>query len=264
YPFVSSPVALYSLSLHDALPIFNQGMGICDELDAALLHALHQDPARRFSSATEMREVLEAILNRGGSATLNVPTWSAPVVKESDLAPRSESTSELHQLHRLAATVERFWIRGVLGHDKRGVNFPQPPRTVEPEWVGPASVSPASLEPPPPVELSEEAAVLDVFDECAGRLAILGAPGTGKTLELLELANALLSRSYRDASYGVPVVLALGAWNARSRSLADWIVSELESKYATGRKWARRWLQEGQLVVLLDGLDEVPPSARQG
>src|SRR5690606_41266914 len=84
YPFVSSPVALYSLSLHDALPIFNQGMGICDELDAALLHALHQDPARRFSSATEMRQVLEGILNRGSSATLNVPTWSAPAVKEAE------------------------------------------------------------------------------------------------------------------------------------------------------------------------------------
>lgn len=265
-PFVgrtAAELAMRQLSERPRPPSsVNQGMGISDELDAVLLHALQQDPARRFASATEMREVLEAILRRGSSATLSVPMGKVPARSEMEPA-QSGGSSELHQLHKLATTVERFWIRGVLGHDKRGVNFPRPPRTLEQEWVGPASTGGGSLEPPPPAAVPEQTSILELFEDNAGRLLILGAPGTGKTVALLELASGLLERSHRDGK-GVPLVLALGAWNGRTRSLEDWIVAEVESKYATPRSLARRWLHEGRLAVLLDGLDEVPANARLG
>jgi predicted NACHT family NTPase len=48
-----------------------------------------------------------------------------------------------------------------------------------------------------------------VFDDMGGELLILGAPGSGKTTTLLELAGELLARAEAEDGQPIPVVFNL-------------------------------------------------------
>ncbi|GAB4376024.1 MAG: hypothetical protein Kow00121_22440 [Elainellaceae cyanobacterium] len=60
----------------------------------------------------------------------------------------------------------------------------------------------------------ENTSVISVFDQIgSGRsLLILGEPGSGKTITLLQLARDLVDRAEQDADYLIPVVLNLSSW----------------------------------------------------
>jgi len=103
--------------------------------------------------------------------------------------------------------------------------------------------------------LLKDRRIATIFD-ATGLLLILGEPGSGKTMTLLELAANLIARAKADAKERVPVVLNLSSWK-RKQSLAEWIAGELSQKYRVSIKIARSWLQNDYLVLLLDGLDEV-------
>ncbi|MGI5329499.1 hypothetical protein [Actinomadura nitritigenes] len=113
-----------------------------------------------------------------------------------------------------------------------------------------------------------------VFDESGRSLLLLGAPGAGKTTQLLDLADRLLTDAESGAEQPIPVVVDLssfrpaapvGLW-PRQRALASsdrerdtrWLLRSLRREYGLGRQVAERWLAAHQLVLLLDGLDEVP------
>jgi hypothetical protein len=110
----------------------------------------------------------------------------------------------------------------------------------------------------------EGARVIDQFDQLGeGRtLLILGEPGSGKTITLLELAQDLIDRAEIDPEHPIPVVFNLSSW-ATFRSqrsaipLANWLVQELKTKYQVSADIGKAWIQAQALVLLLDGLDEV-------
>ena len=91
---------------------------------------------------------------------------------------------------------------------------------------------------------------------------MLGDPGTGKTVALLEVAQDLLTKQEADPMLPVPVVFNLSSWAARKGSLADWMATELTAKYQVPKAKASEWLGAGALFPLLDGLDEVAAAAR--
>ena len=99
--------------------------------------------------------------------------------------------------------------------------------------------------------------VLQLFLRTGGGMLILGAPGGGKTTLLLELAGGLLERAESDAGQPVPVVASLASWAATRQPLADWLTAELAGRYRIPAPTARNWAAEDDLVLLLDGLDEV-------
>jgi eukaryotic-like serine/threonine-protein kinase len=101
-----------------------------------------------------------------------------------------------------------------------------------------------------------------VFDEVGGRLLILGAPGSGKTTALLELACDLLDRAETDPAQPMPVVFNLSSWTARRPPLAQWLINELHIRYDVPGLIARSWVTTGEIVPLLDGLDEVAKAYR--
>ncbi|MCA1992017.1 MAG: NACHT domain-containing protein, partial [Coleofasciculus sp. S288] len=109
--------------------------------------------------------------------------------------------------------------------------------------------------------------VIDKFDELGtGRtLLILGEPGSGKTTMLLELARDLLADAQEDGTLPIPVVLNLSSWgsNPRIKTLADWLVGELNKNYQVPQSQGNTWVKHQKLLLLLDGLDEVKAEQRE-
>ncbi len=89
-------------------------------------------------------------------------------------------------------------------------------------------------------------------------LLILGAPGAGKTIGLIGLARALLQTAVHDETAPVPVILNLSSWAGTQDSIAHWAVKELVVQYQIPRRTGRTWLAHDQILLLLDGLDEMP------
>ncbi|WP_326760514.1 NACHT domain-containing protein [Streptomyces phaeochromogenes] len=95
-----------------------------------------------------------------------------------------------------------------------------------------------------------------------GRLVVIGEPGAGKTVLALLLALGLLGT--REPGDPVPVLLPVSSWDPVRERLDDWIVRTLALPYYNGRpEIPRTLLTHGLLVPVLDGLDEIPESARR-
>ncbi len=107
-------------------------------------------------------------------------------------------------------------------------------------------------------ELPPGTRIIDVFDEANGSLLILGEPGSGKTTILLDLARSSIARAEEDPLQPIPVVFNLSSWAESRQSIADWLVEELNRKYQIPKRIARTWVANDDLLLLLDGLDEVP------
>ena len=112
--------------------------------------------------------------------------------------------------------------------------------------------------------------VLQMFLRTGGGMLILGAAGGGKTTLLLELADGLLERAESDPSQPVPVIASLATWTGRrhpgvqsgvqsggDQQLTAWLADELAESYRIPVSVARAWASQDDLVLLLDGLDEV-------
>ncbi|HNH48757.1 MAG TPA: protein kinase, partial [Myxococcota bacterium] len=93
-------------------------------------------------------------------------------------------------------------------------------------------------------------------------VVLTGAPGAGKSQRLLGVAEVLLQRARNGADGLLPVVLNLSSFPVFSGSFFEWLLHELVAKVALPRDQVRRWLEDGQLALLLDGLDEVAGPAR--
>ena len=99
--------------------------------------------------------------------------------------------------------------------------------------------------------------LIDVFDRLGRALLILGTPGAGKTTLLLTLAQDLLIRAAQNPEQPIPVVFPLSSWAERRRPLAAWLVDALNEQYDVPRTLGRAWVKDGNILPLLDGLDEV-------
>ena len=106
--------------------------------------------------------------------------------------------------------------------------------------------------------------IIDVFDQdaIAGKLLVLGAPGAGKTMTLLQLAKELTARAETDAAEPMPVLLNLSSWKDDNKSLSPWLEAELKFKYGVRRAIGKHWIDERCLLPLLDGLDELKPACQ--
>ena len=191
-----------------------------------------------------------------GTAPVAAPPATAPPPA---VAPGSADTRGLSILLR---KVRQFWVDGVLAHSiQRSARLELGLETVEGAvenpWGSLLETPGAGSEPVPAGRSLGE-----IFEEMGGSLLILGEPGSGKTVTLLELTRDLAARAETDPSRPVPVVFNLSSWTDPSRGLADWLADELAAKYLIPKKVGRAWIGESRLLPLLDGLDEVRTEAR--
>jgi transcriptional regulator with XRE-family HTH domain len=164
---------------------------------------------------------------------------------------------------RMLKRVQNYWINGILDSSLYQGTFIHlrlqdcPPVVVNP-WsqVAQESNLPSRALPP-------ETRLLDMYDEAVdGGLLLLGKPGAGKTTLLLSLTRDLLERASLDEKHPMPVIFNLSAWAEKRGSLPTWLVDELQVKYQVPRKLAQQWVQQDQILPLLDGLDEVAEAHR--
>ena len=104
--------------------------------------------------------------------------------------------------------------------------------------------------------------ILHVYDEATNALLILGKPGAGKSTLLVELARQLVERAETDETYPLPVILPLSSWAVKRPPLHTWLAEQVARIYDISKNIAQQWVNEDQLLLLLDGLDEMDEAAR--
>jgi len=175
-------------------------------------------------------------------------------------------------------------LRGQLHHHVRlNLSKETQPRQVRP-WGMEVKVAIAPSSQP----LSPETIIGQVFEQCSGRLLILGEPGAGKTTSLLDLALELVARAEEDPQEPIPVIVDLSDWQPTVfsstfrgsrvslknfsepfsekklvQSLLNWLIRKVRGRYEASLEQIKQWLENKRLVPLLDGLDEVSPEYQQ-
>ncbi|MBD2328768.1 hypothetical protein [Alkalinema sp. FACHB-956] len=111
----------------------------------------------------------------------------------------------------------------------------------------------------PAVAIANVRTLFDVFNQVDidGKLLILGKPGAGKTTEILKFAAELIDRAEADGNAAIPVILELSSWRDDGKPIAHWVIGQLKKQYNVPLPVAQQWLQDEQLVLLLDGLNEL-------
>lgn len=171
-------------------------------------------------------------------------------------------TLEQRNRRILLGHVENAWIKGVLDASLYGaamldLGIKETPEAIINKY--PWTLKKESTDETLPAGTS----MLEIFDSIGmGRsLLILGAPGSGKTTMLLELARGLIARAREDITQPIPMVFNLASWTEKL-TLTDWLAQELNNLYSVPRKTAPDWVKGNKLLLLLDGLDEVRQESR--
>ena len=160
-----------------------------------------------------------------------------------------------HNLTILLDRVSAFWIEGVLEHSVMNEMAHELAKdaltdAVEHPWESVLELPGASAR-----VLGRSEPIKPIYDKVGRSMLILGEPGSGKTITLLELARDLIASARTDPTQPVPVVLNLSSW--AGQPLERWLIEELKSKYFVAERMGKPLLERNRLALLLDGLDEV-------
>ncbi|NES46568.1 NACHT domain-containing protein, partial [Moorena sp. SIO2C4] len=109
------------------------------------------------------------------------------------------------------------------------------------------------------IPLPPKTSAMEVLErpDVNGRLLILGKPGSGKTTTLLRLAEDLVKQAEQNNAAPVPIIFELSAWKNDQQPIDQWLVAQLKSIHSIDKKISQKWLENHEILPLLDGLDEL-------
>jgi hypothetical protein len=250
-------------AVSDARQAIKMALGETVEWGTPVLHMRAKDgvlfrvdlSSALFSGATPL-----AVLPATALPATTLPATTPPATAPPQAA--TPGPADARGLSILLRKVRQFWVDGALARSiqrsaRLDLGLEKVEGAVENPWGSMLETPGAGSEPVPAGRTFAE-----IFEEMGGSLLILGEPGSGKTVTLLEMTRDLLLRAEADPGRPVPVVFHLSTWADPGRRLADWLADELAAKYVIPRKVGQCWLSEGRLLPLLDGLDEVRAEVR--
>ncbi|MGH3828044.1 MAG: NACHT domain-containing protein, partial [Pseudonocardiaceae bacterium] len=167
----------------------------------------------------------------------------------------------------LAGAVRRQWAQEAVVRSLRRL---EPIRirwssTGRPVAASLADVLTDGAVPDRPVRLRHDVHhVVELFRMLRARqLVVLGAPGAGKTVLALLFTLGLLEGL--PPGEPVPVLLSASSWDPRTKHLHTWLARRILEEYPAlanhdvyGHDAAERMITQGRVMVVLDGLDEMP------
>jgi NACHT domain len=179
-----------------------------------------------------------------------------PVTSSPGVLPTRRDRREL--IHRLsneyrrqqAQSLQEATMRSLEGQETAAVKFSS------------ASLVPWRVNMPGKAALAAPTPIVEAYEQSSVGLLILGDPGVGKSTLLLELALELLARAEKDKERPVPVLVNLSSWALNKPTLTSWLEERLDSMCDIPRQLTNVWIDGGELLLLLDGLDEMELSAR--
>lgn len=162
--------------------------------------------------------------------------------------------------------MRRLWIEGVLerslysvarlnlGMQEHEASVAHPKEFIVPQFL----LKPGELAAPSVIEDTSANALFAKF----GSFVILGPPGSGKTTRIAEFVRELVHNAWTDDVPTLPVALQLASWSVQRGAIADWLVKELKKNLHLPEERVRNLIADSNVVVLLDGLDEVAAKHR--
>ena len=177
------------------------------------------------------------------------------VVPTTEISNRTQARPKAERI--LLEKVNAFWIDGVLEQSLHGEALLELGMETHPDALAYPWGMMLQRPSQPPQTLPTQTHMIDLFAESGHALLILGDPGSGKTTMLLDLARTAIEAAHENREQPIPVVFNLSSWAQAERPLTDWLVDELNDKYLIPPNISREWLRQDQLLLLLDGLDEV-------
>jgi len=231
-------------------------------------------------------QVVHATLKRG--PLLHGSTTEANVLGLTLISDAFSDEAEIRRFCQLsglwnsARVAKRTWPSPLIAPAERDVDLEQFVLAVRASWVEGVLWESLDKDKPLPIrgsfkhsdDTNFRAAVEDqnrpevdpvtAFLNADRVLLIRGRAGVGKTHALLRIAEFLCWRFEvgRAIFEPAPAILLLKTWRPHSLDLLEWIHGELYRSNRIRRDISERWLAEGRVVLLLDGLDEIDEGER--
>jgi hypothetical protein len=91
---------------------------------------------------------------------------------------------------------------------------------------------------------------------------VTGTGGSGKSALLAEIALHMIDARTSGVSPYTPIVLEGKAWNEQA-SWSTWVINQTKYHYGIEGNITHRWLNQGSVILIIDGLDEISDAGRQ-
>lgn len=105
--------------------------------------------------------------------------------------------------------------------------------------------------------------VIDAFEESSRQLLVVGNPGSGKSVKLLEITGELIREAKLDPSKPIPAYASLSSWLPKTQPLEEWLVGQLMELYQIPEAISWYLLDNYEWLPVLDGLDEMEVAQRE-
>ena len=113
-------------------------------------------------------------------------------------------------------------------------------------------------------DLLETSNIELAYKRSGGSLLVLGQAGAGKTYAVASLVNRLAVLARSNPVDPLPFYLDLSDWDGNRSDFQQWCISTISKEYGPKEEHVSIWLNEEDLVLIFDGLDQLPRKLRTG